>query len=232
MWSLDKLKENLEAISSHVDNMETAYKGIQEKFTEAGVLVPIVIQNGVPSVLLTVRSMNLSTFPGQVSFPGGKRDPWDNSLVATALRETKEEIGLSEDRLNVLGSILPFYAKGRILVKPVIAIVVDFESFHPKLNHSEVDEIIIVPLENFIKQECRECKLFSSNDKEYYVDVFLFSQNGIDHFIWGLTAYILTCVASLLFGRLPDFEYQESLFISGKNRHMRQIHKSFIKSRL
>lgn len=229
MWSLDKLREKLEAISNHPANFETVH---DENLSEAGVLVPILVRNGVPSILLTVRSMNLSSYPGQVAFPGGKRDPGDKSLVATALRETQEEIGLSKDSLNVLGSLLNYVSSGKFLVKPVVAEVVDFENYHPKINPFEVSELLIVPLEIFINQEHHKCKCFTNHGMDVYLDFFEFSQNESVHVIWGITALISTSVASLLFDRLPAFEYHEQNFKGTKNYYTKQIHESFIKSRL
>lgn len=62
-------------------------------YPEAGILVPVTDNENNPEMIFTLRSSNLKTHRGQVSYPGGKRDPEDSSLVATALRETHEEIG-------------------------------------------------------------------------------------------------------------------------------------------
>ena len=65
-----------------------------ENLIEAAVLIPIVERNDGLKVILTKRSNNLKQHPGQISFPGGKSEKTDKSLVATALRETREEIGI------------------------------------------------------------------------------------------------------------------------------------------
>lgn len=230
MWSFDKLQEKLEAISDHEANLEAVH---DEKLPEAAVLVPIVVKNGVPFVLLTMRSMNLSKNPGEISFPGGKRDPGDSNLVDTALRETKEEIGLSEDRIVVLGSLLPYVFGSKIFIRPVVGKIVDFESFHPKLNPFEVSEMLTVPLENFIKQECHDCKSFTHNGIDVYLDVFESTLDEGVRVVWGFTAMICTIVASLLFDRLPEFEYQDWMFKQSKlNYQAKETYKSLIKSRL
>ncbi|KAG0932166.1 hypothetical protein G6F32_011464 [Rhizopus arrhizus] len=65
----------------------------QPNVKEASVLMPLCIVDDKPSVLFTVRNMNMRTHRGEISFPGGKQDPTDESLEGTALRETFEEIG-------------------------------------------------------------------------------------------------------------------------------------------
>ena len=64
--------------------------------------------------------MNLTNYPGQVSFPGGKRDEEDVDIVAAALRETQVEIGMSPEHLKILGSLLPYVTQTnfrRIFIK-------------------------------------------------------------------------------------------------------------------
>ena len=65
----------------------------------AAVLVPLVNRPMGVHVLLTQRTAHLNAHAGQISFPGGRQQPEDADVVATALRETKEEIGLDAERL-------------------------------------------------------------------------------------------------------------------------------------
>ena len=126
MWSFGKLEAKLEAMSSLEYNLDSI-----QTLKEAAILVPIIIKNGTPFILLTVRSMTLTNYPGQVSFPGGKREEEDFDIVATALRETQEEIGMSSQHLKILGRLLPYVTQTKYLVTPVIAEVLNYESFNP-----------------------------------------------------------------------------------------------------
>ena len=110
---------------------------------EAAVLVGVVMRDE-PTVLLTQRPSHMSTHPGQIAFAGGKRDPEDESVVATALREADEEIGLASRHIEVLGT-LPEYITGSVFhVTPVVALI--DPSMQLTLNTHEVADAFEVPL--------------------------------------------------------------------------------------
>lgn len=89
----------------------------------AAVLVPVVMRETEPTVLLTRRTDHLHHHPGQVSFPGGRVEEHDQSPIETALRETEEEIGLHREHVELLGS-LPQYKTGTGFdVTPVVGLV-------------------------------------------------------------------------------------------------------------
>jgi 8-oxo-dGTP pyrophosphatase MutT (NUDIX family) len=109
----------------------------------ASVLIALV-QRDELTVLLTQRTDHLTDHPGQISFPGGRAELEDADAVATALREAREEIGLSSDYLDVLGS-LPTYTTGSgFIVTPVLALV--RSGFGIQADPSEVAEVFEVPL--------------------------------------------------------------------------------------
>jgi 8-oxo-dGTP pyrophosphatase MutT (NUDIX family) len=75
--------------------------------THAGVLVPLYCDAGRVHAVLTRRRDDLRRHPGEISFPGGRRDDSDRDLLATALREAEEEIGLAPAAVRVLGALQP-----------------------------------------------------------------------------------------------------------------------------
>ncbi len=75
--------------------------------TESAVLVPLFMRDGRLHALFTKRREDLSRHPGEISFPGGRREDADPDLLTTALRETEEEIGLDRTRVTLAGALPP-----------------------------------------------------------------------------------------------------------------------------
>ncbi|HEY2021215.1 CoA pyrophosphatase [Paraburkholderia sp.] len=110
----------------------------------AAVLIPLVVREHGLTVLLTQRADHLNDHAGQVSFPGGRQEPFDADAIATALREAQEEVGLDASRVEILGA-LPDYLTGTgFCVSPVIGLV--HPPFTLKIDTLEVAEVFEVPL--------------------------------------------------------------------------------------
>lgn len=153
----------------------------------AAVLVPIVVRDAGLSVLLTRRTAHLHDHAGQISFPGGRVDAADSDPVATALRETEEEIGLARSHVEVLGW-LPDYLTGTgFLVTPVVALV--HPPFELAADEFEVAEIFEVPLA-FLMDDAnhqRRSAVFPGQParRSFYAMPY------DEYFIWGATAAML-----------------------------------------
>src|SRR6185369_4255672 len=88
--------------------------------TPAAVLVPLINRPEGLQLLLTERRASLPDHPGQISFPGGRVEPDDASHAAAALREAAEEIGLSAERIAVLGELTQYETVTGYRVTPVV----------------------------------------------------------------------------------------------------------------
>ena len=110
----------------------------------AAVLLPIVIREQGPTLLLTQRTAHLTDHGGQISLPGGRVEPADTSAIDTALRETEEEIGLHRRHVEVLGSLPDYFTGTGYRVTPVVSIVQP--PFDLRADPFEVAEIFEVPL--------------------------------------------------------------------------------------
>jgi 8-oxo-dGTP pyrophosphatase MutT (NUDIX family) len=115
--------------------------------TAAAVLVPLSLRNGEACVWLVRRPNEMRSHAGQVAFPGGKNDPADDSLRATALREAEEELGLSPARVDVLGVMDDYLTVTGFTITPWVGWLE--EPFEAKPNPSEVARVFTVPLREF-----------------------------------------------------------------------------------
>lgn len=123
---------------------EHMLRGRPGPLTPAAILMPIVVREQGPTLLFTQRTAHLTDHGGQVSFPGGRVESTDISVIETALRETEEEVGLDRRHIEVIG-MLPDYITGTgFRVTPVVAIVQP--PFDLKADPFEVAEIFEVPL--------------------------------------------------------------------------------------
>lgn len=153
--------------------------------TPAAVLLPIVQRGEVSTVLFTERSARLSRHAGQVSFPGGRSDPEDASLVQTALRETQEETGIAPDFVSVAGFLEAYETGTGFAILPVVGLL--REGFMLAPDTDEVAEIFEVPLGFLLDPANRQKQQteWKGRMRHYYA----FRYHG--HYIWGATAAML-----------------------------------------
>jgi 8-oxo-dGTP pyrophosphatase MutT (NUDIX family) len=150
----------------------------------AAVLVPVV-ERLEPTVLLTQRTPDLASHPGQISFPGGKIDPDDATPLAAALREADEEIGLARGLIEPLGYLDLYLTFSGFRVLPAVARVAP--DYVLALNRSEVADAFEVPLAFLMAPENHQrlSREWRGITRSYYAMPF-----G-ERYIWGVTAGIL-----------------------------------------
>ena len=159
----------------------------------ASVLVPIVDRRE-PTVLLTQRTAELASHAGQVAFPGGKIDPRDESPVAAALREAKEEVGLAPILVEPIGYLDLYLTFSGFRILPTVARVKP--EFTLTLNPREVTEAFEVPLDFLMNPDNHQRKTrdWKGIARDYYAMPF-----G-DRYIWGITAGILRNLYERVYG--------------------------------
>lgn len=151
----------------------------------AAVLVPVLADTADLRILLTERAGGLSSHGGEVAFPGGKEDQTDHSLEFTALRENEEELGISPDDVDVLGSLRPFVSKYGLLVTPYVGILSPGIQLRP--NPDEIASVFEVPLSYFSTAIPVRIDDISRHGESHQIPAFEF--DGYE--IWGLTSMIV-----------------------------------------
>ena len=152
---------------------------------EAGVIC-LLTDEPEPQVILTQRGGQLSTHAGEVAFPGGKRDPEDESLLATALREAHEEVGVEPDQVQLLGELSQIYSLHKLAVSPFVGVVSSDVELRP--NPGEIAAIFKTPLSFLMDQENARMDKFAMVDgRTRFVPSWQYQQ----YEIWGLTAWAL-----------------------------------------
>ena len=159
-----------------------AWADTPSELTRAAVLVPIVLGDGALTAIFTQRTDHLDDHPGQVSFPGGRAEPGDADPVATALRETEEEIGLGPGHIEILGCLAARDTSTGFVVTPVVGLV--SPPFTLTLDDFEVAAVFEVPLDFLFDpaNHRRETVVWRGRRREYY------TMDYQGRTIWGATA--------------------------------------------
>lgn len=162
-----------------------------ESHSQAAVIL-LLSQGEEPALLFTRRALHLRSHPGEVCFPGGMCEPQDLDLLATALREMEEEIGLPANQVRLLGRLPDFHTRAGIQVAPFVASVDASYPLVPAL--AELDSIFWVPLALFENGIRVGEGLFDRAGRSYRIPVYHYQ--GYE--IWGFTAAVTAGLLELL----------------------------------
>lgn len=187
-WQPEITDENRHVIAADI----IAKRQAAGKVTKAAVLIPLVLKEEGLSVLLTQRTNHLRDHAGQISFPGGRMDPQDLSPNDTALRESKEEIGLDPKRVEIIGHLPQYLTVSGYSVTPVVGLVQAQAEY--VLDEFEVADVFEVPLSFLLDPANHQVRLWQSEQggRRFY------SMPYQNRFIWGATAGMLRNLYHLL----------------------------------
>lgn len=200
----DALRQRFAEPPAWQTDVETDRWVQSEATVPAAVLVPLVLRQSPdtglwlpPRVLLTQRTAHLKKHGGQISFPGGRAEPSDDSLIFTALREAQEEVGLHPRRVEVLGH-LPTYVTGTgFEVTPVVGLIqaLAHEAERLDLAHDpeEVEDAFEVPLAYLMDPANHRRHVMDMGGKSLSYFSMPWAPEGVasERFIWGATAAML-----------------------------------------
>jgi len=151
----------------------------------AGVLIPVRRHEAGLSVLLTQRSADLKHHAGQVSFPGGRMEESDADIEMTALRETREEIGISEEHVSIIGYLETMPTVTGYAVTPIVGFVDG--SVPLEIDRTEVEYAFEVPL-SFLTESANH-RMVTREWQGLSFSMVEFHYEG--QRIWGATAQML-----------------------------------------
>jgi 8-oxo-dGTP pyrophosphatase MutT (NUDIX family) len=158
----------------------------------AGVLILLFRKQGELHVLLTKRSSDVEHHRGQISFPGGGVDETDENIIATAVRETEEEIGIPSSMFKILGLFDDTWTPSGFRITPVIGYAETRPDVHA--SPTEVEEILEMPLSFFLDARNERVKQLMRGGTS--VDVYFYTYGSSE--IWGATAAMLRSLVRAL----------------------------------
>jgi 8-oxo-dGTP pyrophosphatase MutT (NUDIX family) len=165
----------------------------------AAALVLFYPRDGRPYLVLTVRSGILSRHGGQVSFPGGAIEPGE-ALIAAALREAAEEIGIDPASVRIVGALTPLHIPvSDFTVHPIVAVADEAPAF--RLATGEVERVLEVPFEDLT--DPARLRLTTRMREDFLVEVPYFDVEGEK--VWGATAMMLAELLCVVDAR-PDID--------------------------
>lgn len=193
----------LKSIRNKFENYKPYINGF-ENMKRASILIPIIKIEDSYYILFEVRSKNLRTQPSEISFPGGKIENGETPMDA-AIRETCEELGTSEDNIEIISQLDLLITHMNLIIHPYLGILNNIN--HLDINKDEVDHTFLVPITHLIENKPKyyKNKLEVIPDDKFPYDIipnkenYKFQESSYpvlfyeykDYVIWGLTARIL-----------------------------------------
>ena len=185
------LKINFDLISKSV--RETSPKVIEgADLTLAGVMVLLFQREEEYTVILNRRTRMVGHHKGEISFPGGRMEAGDEGLLDTALRETFEEMGISREKIQVLGRIDDMQTKTGYMIRPFVG-VIDYP-YNYRLSNEEVEEVLEMPVAGLFSPEYQRDEIRITGKKQDKAPVYVYEGNVV----FGATARILHNLADII----------------------------------
>ncbi|MBA6413742.1 CoA pyrophosphatase [Parahaliea sp. F7430] len=184
-----RASELLAALAQRFPPRVAAWQG---QGRQAGVLVALTDESQ-PQVVLGRRALHLPLHPGEVAFPGGKREPQDRSIWDTALRESHEEVALPPSQVNALAQLPPLQTRSSYQVHPCVGLIPPEQPL--MADPAEFDSVFTLPLLQFAERDSFRLELMGYQGSEVYVPHYEIA----DVLVWGVTATVLAQIVNVVY---------------------------------
>lgn len=174
---------------------------------QAAVLLALTDEDE-PRLLMIRRALNLPTHPGEIAFPGGKRDPEDTDIYATALREAWEEVALPSGSVSFAGMLVSQLSITNLFVTPIVAVIPP--DLLLRADPGEVTEILYVPLRFFAESKNLRADRIMRDGDERISARFQYEQ----YTIWGLSGRFIVQLVNCLYHANLDIESRADLALN------------------
>ena len=175
---------------------------------QAAVLLALT-DEASPRLLMIRRSLHLSSHPGEIAFPGGKRDADDADDFATALREAREEVALLSEYVSYAGVLIPQLSLTDLFVTPIVGVIPP--DLPLRAHPGEVTEILYVPLVFFADARNLRADRVRWNGEERVSARFQFER----YTIWGLSGRFIVQLVNCLYDAGLDIEARAQRALRG-----------------
>lgn len=175
---------------------------------QAAVLLALTDEEA-PRLLMIRRALNLPTHPGEIAFPGGKRDPEDVDIFATALREAMEEVALPSESVSFAGMLMSQVSITNLFVTPIVAVIPPDVTL--RAEPGEVTEILYAPLSFFAEpKNLRADRIMREGDER------ISARFQYEHYtIWGLSGRFIVQLVNCLYNTNLDIEVRAQYALNG-----------------
>lgn len=202
--SLEKARRSLRRYTP-----EPLDETMRKALIPAATFAPLFMKDGRLHLLLTVRTQSVKHHKGQISFPGGRLEDSDDSLLHCALREMEEEIGVLQSSPVLFGQLDEAAVISGYRITPFVGSIP--YPFDFVLCPDEVERVLLIPVEEFLNPDIHEMTVKEYMNQDYAIHFYHVQGETV----WGATGRILTQLFELAFGYIPP-KYRAYLESKGR----------------